>query len=80
MKRRLHISRSPKKNPKESRWISANDALKSDPCDEDSGVPSNYSLMLDGLCCQFPKNREDWNGGIMMEWITAIRDDLDEED
>ena len=70
MKRRLQISRSPKKNPKESRWVSANDALKSDPFGEDSGISSNYSLMLDGLCCQFSKK----NDGIMMEWITAIEE------
>ena len=77
MKRRLHISRSPKKNPKESRWVSANDALKTDPYDESSGVTSNYSLMLDGLCCQY---RWCKDGTINMEWISAIRDDLDEED
>ena len=77
MKRRLHISRSPKKNPKESRWISANDALKTDPCGEDSGVPSHYSLMLDGLCCQYGWGKD---GTINMEWISAIRDDLYEED
>ena len=74
MKRRLHISRSPKKNPKESRWVSANDVLKSDSYDDSSGISSHYSLMLDGLCCQFPRHREEWKGGIMMEWITAIED------
>jgi len=77
MKRRLHISRSPKKNPKESRWVSANDALKTDPCSEDSGVPSNYSLMLEGLCCQYKFEKD---GTMNMEWVSAIRDDLDEKD
>ena len=50
MKRRLKIVRSPKKIPKESRWISANDVCKSDPYDESSGVVSHFSIMLEGLC------------------------------
>ena len=70
MKRRLHISRSPKKNPKESRWVSANDALKTDPYDDSSGVTSHYSLVLDGLCCQFSKRKNV----IIVEWISAIEE------
>ena len=71
MKRRLKITRSPKKIPKESRWISANDACKSDPYDESSGVVSNFSIMLEGLCYKISFKAD---GTMYSECIPAIEE------
>ena len=71
MKRRLKITRSPKKIPKESRWISANDACKSDPYDESSGIVSNFSIMLEGLCYKISFKAD---GTMYSECIPAIEE------
>ena len=73
MKRRLKIVRSPKKIPKESRWISANEAIKSDPCDDSSGVVSHFSIMLDGLCYKISYSSD---GTMISECVPMVKDEL----
>ena len=73
MKRRLKIVRSPKKIPKESRWISANEVIKSDPCDDSSGVVSHFSIMLDGLCYKISYSSD---GTMISECVPMVKDEL----
>ena len=73
MKRRLKITRSPKKIPQESRWISANDVCKSDHYDESSGVVSNFSIMLEGLCYKINVKAD---GTMYSECVAATEENL----
>ena len=73
MKRRLKITRSPKKNPNESRWISADDACKTDPYDESSGVVSHFSIMLEGLCYKISFKSD---GTMYSECVAATEENL----
>ncbi len=73
MKRRLKIVRSPKKIPKESRWISANEVIKSDPCDDSFGVVSHFSIMLEGLCYKINVKAD---GTMYSECVAATEENL----
>jgi hypothetical protein len=67
----LKIVRSPKKNPKESHIISANDWLKTDPYDEGTGIPSHFGVILDGLCCSIER---EGTTIVRMRWISAVEE------
>ncbi len=69
--KRLKITRSPKKIPKEPRIISANDWLKSDPCGEEVGVPSHFMTMIDGLCCSIERSG---NNVVRVKWVSSIEE------
>ena len=68
MKRGLKIVRHPKKKLNQDRWISANDVCKTDPYNDTAGIPSNLSLLLDGMCYRIGSKSD---GKMFVEYVSA---------
>ena len=65
MGRKLQIVRKEKEQQAE-RVVSASEALKTDPFDEESGVPSTWGCMVENMVLQ---GRFNYKGEFQVKWL-----------